>query len=160
MRLHQRHEEAGGEVLVDAAWLVCAQELCHFRKRVVHIVEREHFAGTWFWSCEQAIQEKDGRFPLDDRKRQEPLARFHVSAGEILDGTRVAHNHLREAHLAEEAANRFYALFVHDGPFLRCAVTGRQRPELSQRANRGACDAWAAVFAPCALRRADSFRSL
>lgn len=45
MRLHQRHEEAGGEVLVDAAGLLSVQELCHFRKRVVHIVEREHFAG-------------------------------------------------------------------------------------------------------------------
>ena len=44
MRLHKRHEEAGGEVLVDAAGLLSVQELCHFRKRVVHIVEREHFA--------------------------------------------------------------------------------------------------------------------
>ena len=45
MRLHQRHEEAGGEVLVDAAGLLSVQELCHLRKRVVHIIEREHFAG-------------------------------------------------------------------------------------------------------------------
>ena len=65
-----------------------------------------------------------------------------------------------KARRAEEAANRFYALFVHGGPFSCCAATGRRRPELSQRANRGACDAWAAVFAPCALRRADSFRLL
>ena len=155
MRFHQRHEEAGGEVLVDAAGLLRAQHLRNLGKRVVHIVEGEHFAGKRFWCCEQAVQKEDGRFPLDNRKRQETLARFYVSAGEILDGTRVAHDHLREAHLAEAAANRFYALFVHGGPFSCCAATGRRRSELSQRANRGACDAWAAVFAPCALRRAD-----
>ena len=160
MRLHQRHEEAGGEVLVDAAGLLRAQHLCNLGKRVVHIVEGKHFAGKRFRGCEQAVQEENGRFPLDNRKRQEALARFYVSAGEILDGTRVAHDHLRETHLAEQMADGFYALFEHGGPFSCCAATGRRRPELSQGANRGACDAWAAVFAPCALRRADSFRLL
>lgn len=111
--LHERDEEARRKVLVAAQRAGRAEQPGGQRKGVLRVVERERGAREVARHGEHLVIDERRRAAFGQNQAQKALARLKVCAGQVLDGPRVADEHLREPAPGKVLHDGFDTRFVH-----------------------------------------------
>ena len=112
-RGHERHEPAGGEVLVHAERGVVTDDGRDERHGVVGVREDDHVLAVGVGVGEEAVAEEHRSASRGEEQGEEALVRLGVVAGEPEDGQGVGDDDLLEAHLAEVFEDLLNTCFVH-----------------------------------------------
>ena len=107
--LHERDEEARGQVLVAAERRFGVAQAGHQGERVVGVLEGKDAACGVGGRREKLVQHEGRLLAGRDKKSQEALAGFHVGPGQVLDGAGIADDHLGKPRRLQVAQDRVYA---------------------------------------------------
>ena len=140
--LHEGHEPAGGELLVDAERRRVVGHVSHKGDRVLGVVERAHVGAGVAHLGEEPVAKHHGLFGLvaGDVERKEALVGLGVVPAEPPDGQGVHQKHLRKAAAPQVGAHVRKAFVVHGLLLSVAASVARGAPDgRRQLPNRCCC---------------------